>query len=149
VYSLKKDPLYLKTLPAIVIFNLEGYNKDLASLQDRLEEHSKDFEKLFSEKLAEAIDVIRTEEDAEEAIELFCLDYMFEDSEGGYLNPQAAMMIDCIYQAAIEVHKLFKLHKLYKEGLLLYRGWIIKSSGIYLQRQDLFEKELQDAIRNK
>lgn len=127
----------LASLPAYLIIGIDGYRHLLAQLEEVMDEKV-DVQTL----MAELIEAVRHQRSALEEIEYHCLG-LLEEHRFGNLHHQFEPLMDYVHYVGKQTYRGLCDHGAYLDGELPYQLYRVRPNGLYFQRKDLFQQEVQ------
>lgn len=138
--SPQHDERVLRFMPSRLILGVDGFNFTLNHLEEQMDE-------TINPRIiiADVLDVIRLEQEALTNLEYHCLG-LLEESAMGRMYHWFEPMVDYILHVGRELHRGLRDNRAYCHGVHPYHLWQLRSNGVYLQRRDLFRKEVQEEL---
>lgn len=142
-YEMSFSNINPRYLPAIIILDLSGYERELISLEEETflgVDGQEMIVNLLQQLLVEKDALLNLDYQCMDLIERYCMRTQHEEFEAAYRYMRYLGM---------RLHTEIKTHRMYVNGKLPYRFYKLRSDGVYLQREDIFRKQLQEELREQ
>lgn len=127
-------------LPAYLVLGVDGYTFMLNHLEEQMDQPVNP-----RTIIADILDAIRQEQFALQELEYHCLGLLEEAALGKMYN-WFEPMVDYIHHVGRELHRGLRDNRAYLDGAHPYHLHQLRANGVYLQRKDLFQKEVQKEL---
>lgn len=126
--------------PALLVLGLDGFHHNLELLQEAM-----DCQMDSTALIGELIKSLRKREEALMELEYYCLG-LLEDHQYGFLPFQFNPLTDYVHFVGKQIYQGLLENEAYCDGELPYELQRVRLNGLYLQRRDLFQREVQQDL---